>query len=102
VGLPPSNLDETDREVLLKDYSIKKVLTEEVTEWFVDNIGIRPDSSDLAAYLYNADAPGFFADQGFVQAGEAPGDEYAVLVNAIQELSPYNPKEVHELIIDFK
>lgn len=102
VGLPPSKLDETDRDVLLKDYSLKKVLTEEVTEWFADNIGIRPDSTDLAAYLYNADAPGFFADHGFVQAGESPGDEYNELVDAIQDLAPYNPKEVSELNIEFK
>lgn len=102
VGLPPSNLDETNRDVLLKDYSLKKVLTEEVTEWFIDNIGIRPDSTDLAAYLHNADAPGFFADHGFVQAGDSPGDEYNALVKAIQELAPYNPKEVNELSIEFK
>jgi hypothetical protein len=102
VGLPPSNLDETDRDVLLKDYSMKKVLTEEVTEWFVDNIGIRPDSADLAAYLHNADAPGFFADHGFVQSGVSPGDAYNALVNAIQNLTPYNPKEINELSIEFK
>jgi hypothetical protein len=102
VGLPPSNLDESDRDILLKDYSIKNVLTEEITEWFVYHIGIRPDSTDLAAYLYNADAPGFFADHGFVQAGESPGDEYNALVNAIQDLAPYNPKEVNELTIEFK
>jgi hypothetical protein len=102
VGLPPSNLDETSRRVLLKDYSIKKVLTDEVTEWFLENIGIRPDSADLAAYLRNADAPGFFAVQGFVRAGISPGDAYNELVKAIQDLTPYNPKEVNELKIAFK
>ncbi len=101
VGLPPSTLNESDREVLLNDYSIKNVLTEEISEWFVDNIRIRPDSSDLAAYLYNAGAPGFFADHGFVQAGESPGDEYTELVNAIKKLTPFNPKDVNELTIDF-
>lgn len=102
VGLPPNTLDDNDRDVLLQDYSIKNVLTEEITQWFIDNIGIRPDSEDLAAYLYNADAPGFFADHGFVQAGELPGDEYTELVKAIQDLTPFSPKDVNELTIDFK
>jgi hypothetical protein len=101
VGLPPSNLDENDREVLLGDYSIKNVLTEEITQWFIDEIGIRPDSSDLAVYLRNADAPGFFADHGFVQSGVSPGEEYDELVNQLSKLSPFNPKSVNELQIDF-
>ncbi|MBN2523820.1 MAG: hypothetical protein JXB24_11145 [Bacteroidales bacterium] len=101
VGLPPSMLDEGDREVLLKDYSIKNVLTEEINQWFLEEIGMRPDSSDLAAYLRNADAPGFFAEQGFVQGGVSPGEEYNELVNRINDLSPFNPKSVNELQIVF-
>jgi hypothetical protein len=102
VGLPPSNLDQSDRNVLLKEYSIKNVLTEQINEWFVDHFGIHPDSSDLASYLKNADAPGFFADRGFIQGGVAPGDEYNDLVNTINQLSPFNPKSVNELEINFK
>jgi len=101
VGLPPSTLDETNREVLLKDYSIKNVLTEEINQWFIDEIGLHPDSSDLAIYLRNADAPGFFADHGFVQGGISPGEEYNELVNQIKKLSPFNPKSINELQIDF-
>jgi hypothetical protein len=102
VGLPPSTMNETDRNILLNDYSIKKVLTEEVTQWFINNIGIRPDSADLAAYLHNAGAPGYFANKGFVQAGISPGEEYIDLVKAIQDLVPNNPKDVHDLSIEFK
>jgi hypothetical protein len=47
VGLPPSALDESTREVLLKEYSIKNVLTEEINEWFYDSFGIHPDSTEL-------------------------------------------------------
>ncbi len=101
VGLPPSMLDENNRGVLLEDYSIKNVLTEEINRWFIDEIGLRPDSSDLAVYLRNADAPGFFADHGFVQSGVSPGEEYDELVNQIKKLSPFNPKSVNELQIDF-
>jgi hypothetical protein len=102
VGLPPNDLDESDRNVLLKDYSIKNVLTEEINQWFIDAFGFRPDSTDLAGYLKNCDAPGFFADNGFVQGGVAPGDEYTLLVDRINQLSPYNPKTVNELSIEFK
>ena len=101
VGLPPSMLDEDDRKVLLKEYSIKNVLTEEINQWFLDEIGLRPDSSDLAMYLLNADAPGYFANQGFVQGGVSPGEEYDELVDQIDKLSPFNPKSVNELQIAF-
>jgi hypothetical protein len=102
VGLPPSALDENDREVLLKEYSIKNVLTEEINQWFYDSFGFHPDSTELAAYLQNADAPGFFADQGFLQGGVSPGEQYYELVSSIEHLSPYNPKSVNELAIEFK
>jgi hypothetical protein len=102
VGLPPSNLDESDRNVLLKDYSVKNVLTEEIDQWFIDKFGFRPDSTDLAGYLKNADAPGFFSDNGFVQGGIAPSAAYNPLVERINLLSPYNPKSVNELSIEFK
>lgn len=102
VGLPPSSLDENDRSVLLNDYSIKNVLTEEINTWFIESFGIRPDSADLAGYLRNADAPGFFSEQGFIQGGESPGAEYDELVDQLQKLSPFNPKEVNELRIEFK
>jgi hypothetical protein len=102
VGLPPSALDESNRVVLLKEYSIKNVLTEEINEWFYDNFGIHPDSAELSAYLQNADAPGFFDGQGFLQGGVSPGEEYNELLNSIEQLSPYNPKSVHELMIEFR
>ena len=102
VGLPPGNLDEDDREVLLKDYSIKNVLTEEINEWFYDNFGLHPDSTELAAYLLNADAPGFFNENGFMQGGSSPGDQFNELEVQIENLSPFNPKDVNELRIEFK
>lgn len=102
VGLPPSNLDASDRNVILKDYSIKNVLTTEIDQWFLDKFGFMPDSTGLAGYLKDADAPGFFADHGFVQGGIAPSAEYSPLVERINLLSPYNPKSVNELDIQFK
>jgi hypothetical protein len=102
VGLPPCNLAETSREVLLQDYSIKNVLTDQVNEWFLQYFGVRPHADDLAAYLKNADAPGFFNKNGFVQAGTAPNADYAPFVNRIGSLVPYSPKSVSDFTINFK
>lgn len=81
---------------------MKNVLTNEITEWFLKNWGIGPDSADLANYLQNTEAPGFFAQQGFVQAGVSPREAYDPLIRAINDLAPFNPKEVHEQTIEFK
>lgn len=102
VGLPPCNLASTSRQVLLNDYSIKKVLTDQINEWFMQIFGLRPNSNDLASYLKNADAPGFFTHRGFVQAGTAPNTDYDPLISRIANLTPYSPKAVSELTINFK
>lgn len=102
VALPPSSLNSDDREVILKDYSIKNVFTKQINEYFIDNYGIRPDSAELANYLKNADAPGFFNVDGFIQAGTAPSAKYDALLSRINILSPYNPKTILELQLEFK
>jgi len=96
VGLPLSTLDATGRTVLLEEYSIKNVLTNEVlTVW--------PDASQdlLNAWLSNTDAPGFFDEDGFVQGGTAPGTEYDEIVGRISGLAPYNPRSIATLEITF-
>lgn len=102
VGLPPNTLDETSRVVLLEDYSIKNVFTDQITEWFLETWGIAPDQESLNNYLRNADAPGFFDSEGFIQGGVSPGPEYSELVTSIQSLVPYNPKNINDLTISFK
>ena len=102
VGLPPFNLDETNRQVLLEDYSVKNVFANQINDWFMEQYGVLPDSTSLAAYLHNADAPGFFESQGFVSGGTSPGTQYDALVTEIQSLTPYNPKNIDELTILFK
>ena len=101
VSLPPTTLDTPSRDIILKDYSIKNVLTDEINTWFLDNLGIRPNDEDLANYLMNADAPGFFNQSGFIQGGTAPSDEYNELVDRLTHLSPYNPAEINALSIEF-
>lgn len=97
VGLPLSTLDATGREVLLEEHSIKNVFTREVkTVW--------PYASDelLNAWLTNTEAPGYFDENGFVQGGVAPSEEYSDVESRIIGLSPYNPKSVNNLEIVFK
>ena len=96
VGLPLSTLDAEGRAVLLEEYSVYNVLYNEVkTIW--------PHASEelLDAWLTNAEAPGFFSEDGFIQGGEAPGEEWLPLVDRIQGLSPYNPKAIANLEINF-
>ncbi len=97
VGLPPSNLDEPSRSVLLDDYSIKNVFSNQIyTLWpFIDQ-------ASVDAYLNNTEAPGYFDTHGFVQGGTSPGSEYDELEVRLPLMSPYNPKEISLLDIVFK
>jgi hypothetical protein len=97
VGLPPSNLDEPSRDVLLGNYAIKEVFSAQIYKlWpFIDEESVN-------AYLYNTEAPGFFDEYGFVQGGTSPGSEYDELEMRLDVLSPYNPKEINSLDIEFK
>ena len=56
----------------------------------------------IDAYLANTEAPGYFDSHGFVSAGVSPGSEYNDLDTRLLDMSPYNPKEVGNLIISFK
>lgn len=102
VGLPPYSLDESSRTVLLGDYSIHSVFTNLITEWYFDENGSDIDSLTLAAYLENAEAPGFFNKDGFIGSGTAPTADFNALVSNIQSLSPYNPLTIANLKIKFK
>lgn len=96
LGLPLSTVDSDDREVLLIENSIYHVLYSEVkTIW--------PHASDelLEAWLTNTEAPGYFDRNGFIQAGETPGDEFLPLKERIGALCPYNPKSIANLEINF-
>ncbi|MBN1951354.1 MAG: hypothetical protein JW801_09120 [Bacteroidales bacterium] len=102
VGLPPCGLDESSRDVLLGYYSIKNVLIQEITLWFLDLFGITPDTDVLERYLQNSDAPGFFNANGFIQGGISPGSQYDILQEQVNFLRPYNPKDINELVIHFQ
>jgi hypothetical protein len=102
IGLPPYLLDENSREVLLGDYSILNVYTNLIQTWFFEEYGSYIDDITLAAYLENAEAPGFFNQNGFVGSGTAPSDDFNELTESIQNLTPYNPLSVANLKVSFK
>ncbi len=97
VGLPPCNLDETSRDVLLDNYSIKNVFSTQIFSLW-PNI----DSTDVAAYLHNTEAPGFFSQHGFVQGGTSPGSEYDDIEVRLPMLIPFNPADISGLDLGFK
>jgi hypothetical protein len=97
VGLPPSDLDVRNREIILGTYSLYNVLEAEVLKWYPD---ASPDL--LAIYLQNATAPAYFNENGFVAAGIAPNLNYGDLDQAIEQLVPYMPLEVSNLKLEFK
>jgi hypothetical protein len=96
VGLPPSTLESDSREVLLKEYSIKNVFTNEITAVWPDI-----DPQLLGLYLKSAAAPGYFDKSGFISGGTSPGAEWDILAARLDDLSPYNPKEVSNLSLAF-
>lgn len=97
VGLPPNNLNTTDRAVIMEDYSIKNVFTEQILAVW-PNI----EQSQLDAFLFNTEAPGYFNEEGFIQGGTSPGPEFDPLATRIQDLVPFNPSEINDLQIQFK
>jgi hypothetical protein len=97
VGLPPSILDNQEREILLKDYAIKNVFNSEINAVWPDI-----DQQTLETFLNNTDAPGYFSQNGFVSGGESPGSEYDDLTLRLPDMIPYNPTEITALSISFK
>ena len=97
VGLPSHTLNASDRYTLLVENSIENVFTEQIYD-----VWPTIDSTSVQALLHNTQAPGFFNQWGFVQGGTAPGPQYAGLQTTIQNLTPYNPWELHNLEVEFK
>jgi hypothetical protein len=96
VGLPASGLDSDDRDVLLKEYSIKNVFTTEIT-----NVWPGIDTQLLALYLKSTAAPGYFNESGFVAGGTSPGAAWDGFAARLENLSPYSPKATSDLVVTF-
>jgi hypothetical protein len=96
VGLPPSTLESDNRDVILKDYSIKNVFTTEITSVWPDI-----DRQLLDTFLKSTAAPGYFDNHGFISGGESPGEKWDALAARIEGLTPYSPAQVSNLKVTF-
>ena len=96
LGLPPMDLDASDRETILETYSVNTVLRNQI-------LSVWPNISQnlLDTYLLNTEAPGYFDRQGFVQAGTAPSQAWLPLREYIRTLTPYNPAKIKALTVGF-
>lgn len=97
VGLPPNDIDDSDRETLLVDYSIKQVFTDQI-------LAVWPNLEQelIDVYLFNTEAPGYFNDEGFIKGGSSPSPVFNPLLERIQDLAPYNPADIASLEINFQ
>ncbi len=95
VGLPPSNLNSTDRAVILGQYSIHDVFYNEL-------IAEGYSQTEIDIYLVNTNPPGYFTNDGFLIAGTSPGSSYDAIQSSMENLTPYNPVTVSNLTISFK
>ena len=80
---------------ILNDYSIYNVLQNALTYAGVT------DSTTISAYLFNATAPGYFGETGFVASGteNIPSTEFNIL--DISTMQPFAPIDVYNLSIEF-
>ena len=97
VALPPNSLDSDDRAVLMDDYSIRNVFTDEILSVW-PNI----EQFQIDAYLVNTTPPGYFDGDGFLNAGVAPGAAWDPLAERLLDLTPYNPLGTTNLQVTFK
>jgi hypothetical protein len=97
VGLPASDVDSNEREVLLVENSIKNVFRNGI-------LSIWPSINQdlLDSYLSEISAPGYFNNTGFISGGTSPGSDWDALSARLQVMTPYSPKEVSELHVEFK
>ncbi len=94
VGLPPATLDSDNKNTILNTYSLYNVLKQEFNRWHLIHFGNFPPQDSLDAYLANAKAPAFFNSNGFFQAATIPNDNYKPLVESLNDLKPFNPKQI--------
>lgn len=97
VGLPSSDIESSEREVILNENSIHTLFTNQIMSTWPDL-----DSASVAVFLKDTEGPAYFDQYGFQSAGVSPGSQYDVLETNIELLVPYSPKDISTLSIDFK
>lgn len=101
IALPPS--DHPDNTDLFKDYLMKDVLKAQIYAEFGKTYDSALIDLFLPTYLANAEAPGYFNENGFVSAGaNVPSVTGFSELHDMSNLTPYIPKEIKELVILFE
>lgn len=97
LGLPDNTVDTEERDSLLGYFSVQNVFRRAILE-------VNPGLGELwlNQWLAPLGAPGFFDAGGFVQAGTKPSNDYDGLITNIEALTPFSPKSVNTLDINFK
>jgi hypothetical protein len=94
IGLPFSNLNSTDRKVILEDYSMKNVYINQLKQTHMT-----PDGVEMC--LWGTSVPCYY--EGIVMLTTiSPGPEFDECETALKSLVPFNPSEVTNLQINFK
>ncbi|OFX46096.1 MAG: hypothetical protein A2046_04355 [Bacteroidetes bacterium GWA2_30_7] len=97
VGLPPSDLNSESRTDILETNSLYNVFYNHAHQAYPS-----ADSTAIAPYLVNTQAPGYFNNYGFIQGGTAPSSNYTALESRIENLKPFNPSVISSLTLSFK
>lgn len=114
VGLPPISLNSDVRATLLGTHSMYNEFYTDIRRYVleVSNPELQPYQNEtwfndtLHSYtdpmLADVKAPGYFGSTGFIVGGTSPGTQYNTLETNIQNLTPYNPSTIENLLIEFK
>ncbi len=103
VGLPPSGLNASSREAILEEYGVRTVLRDVFIEALTNEFPNAPEelfTDMLDSLLVDAEPPGYFGADGFIQGGTSPGEDWDALTDRIEGLAPFNPSEISTLEID--
>jgi len=106
VGLPMSEETSSDRNILIKEYSIKNVFKAEILDAYgvtEEQLSEYPGAEALVeAALTNTNPPAYFDNGGFKQAGQKPDNNYDEIIPRIESLTPYIPNNITNLQVEFK
>ncbi len=106
VGLPSCIYEYNLTDSIFGPYSLENVLRNEITAYWEDSVSITPTQLDsiITLYIQNAQAPGYFGNNGFVSCATPVPTNPAGFTTEFIDLSgltPYKPKDINDLVIEF-
>ncbi len=101
IGLPPMSLVATTKSEIINKYSIRNVIVEAVARDFNLSIVETENHEYFINSVLDIDPPAFFANGNLVSTGTAPSSDYGDLITRKDALSPYSPKAVSGIVVEF-